>query len=62
LERQALERQAVLALEKERQSALALERQSALALEKQALEQAKPLSQEQIMSNVLTGFFNANQN
>jgi hypothetical protein len=49
----ALERQAALALE--RQSALALERQSALALE-------TPSSQEQVMSNIMAGFFSANQN
>jgi hypothetical protein len=56
LEKEALllEKEALL-LEKERQSALALERQSALALE-------TPSSQEQVMSNIMAGFFSANQN
>ncbi len=57
----ALERQSALALE--RQSALALERQSALALERQsALALETPSSQEQVMSNIMAGFFSANQN
>ena len=57
-----LEKEALL-LEKERQSALALERQSALALERQsALALETPSSQEQVMSNIMAGFFSANQN
>jgi hypothetical protein len=65
LEKEALllekERQSALALE--RQSALALERQSALALERQsALALETPSSQEQVMSNIMAGFFSANQN
>jgi len=43
------------AFERERQSALALERQSALALE-------TPSTQEQVMSDIVAGFFKANQN
>ena len=69
LDKQALafeqEKQAMRNLfEQEKNSILVLEkeRQSDLILEKQALEQTTPLSQQQIMSNVLTGFFNANQN
>jgi hypothetical protein len=64
LEKEALllEKEALL-LEKERQSALALERQSALALERQsALALETPSSQEQVMSNIMAGFFSANQN
>ena len=61
------EKQSALALEKEMalESALALERQSALALEKEmALESAfeTPSTQEQVMSDLVAGFFSANQN
>jgi len=51
LERDALILEKALALEKE--SALALEKESALALE-------KPVSQEQVMNDILAGFFKAN--
>jgi hypothetical protein len=68
LERQALaferEKQSMRdAFERERQSALALERQSALALERQsALALETPSTQEQVMSDIVAGFFKANQN
>ena len=45
------EKEAALALEKE--SALALEKESALALE-------KPVSHDQVMNDILAGFFKAN--
>ena len=55
-----------LALEKEKQSALALalekNRQSALALEKNrqsALALERPVSQEQVMNDILAGYFKA---